>query len=76
MRVEVKAFGKRNATIDSRDRAGKLNFQAEHEGDAAILALLSRVMCEMCCKESKGNRLELYRWLRQRVDDQENFPDV
>ena len=76
MKGDIRAFGARNSRTDSRDRVGKLTLTAENEGDAAVLALVSRHLFEMSCTAENGNRLALYRLLRDRVDDKETFPEA
>lgn len=76
MKGDVRGFGRKRANgPDVRDRCGKLILTAMNESDAAILALVSRLLFNTCTRPG-NQRLLLYNYMRQQVKDVENFPEM
>lgn len=76
MKTDVKALRrsrKRDDFHDTRDFAGKVTLVAQNDVDAYLMSMLYRVLHDVRCKKSTGNRLRLYEWLEKQVKDKQAF---
>ena len=74
MRGDVKGYRVgRKSQGDCRDKCGALNLRADNPVDAALLAMLGRMLFGGATKCDNA-RMDLYLWMRQQMPDPESFP--
>lgn len=71
MKGDVKVYREKGKYHDTRDRCGKLTLTAQNELDAALLAMLSRVLFGLCPDFTRGH---LYETLSAEMPDNFNNP--